>query len=230
MSAKKRKKKRSRKPNPFGSTRRSKPKFKYRTKTVFKNRGRRRNPGDDVKDDLVIGGAAAAGLVASRLIPQNVPFLSTYNTGIPGYGLNLLTGLGLSWVLNRFAKMPNIARGVRYGTYAGMVARAFSDYAGMSYITVQNSAGQTVSGLGRVRTRGDAAFSLRGLGARYMTSYSPTPTSSGADFTAKKPWAGDIAALNAAPAAAAVAKAKGVSGLSYNPNYRSRMTGGRFAA
>ena len=237
MSAKKKNKRKPRKSNPFGfgSKRRSKPKFKYRTKKVFMKR-RRRNPGDSMRDDLVVGGGAAGGIVISRAIPENLSFLSPYNNGIPGYVLNLASGLAVAWAIGKFLNMQNLARGVRYGTYAGVAARVVQDYAGKAYIVVQPSGSGTVSGLGRLP--GDPAFNLRGLGSRYMNSYSPTPTSSGSDFTMQRPWLSDIPAA-ALPPAAAVAKVTGktaaapaapLSGLGYNPNYRGRFAGGRFAA
>src|SRR5579871_5675970 len=47
-------------------------------------------------------GGGAIGFFGSRMLPQNLPFLSSYNSGITGYLLNAGSGLGISWLLGKF--------------------------------------------------------------------------------------------------------------------------------
>lgn len=90
---------------------------------------RHRNPGmsDLTKGSLipgVIGGAA--GFFGSRFIPQNLPMLSSYNNGIVGYGLNAITGVGISWVLGKFWNKA-AGMGALIGTGVAVIARIVVD-------------------------------------------------------------------------------------------------------
>src|SRR5580704_10922072 len=69
------------------------------------NRRRRSNPSlRELTSGSMISmvGGAGIGFFGARMIPQNLPFLSTYNSGITGYLLNAGSGLAISWLLGKF--------------------------------------------------------------------------------------------------------------------------------
>ena len=76
----------------------------YRYKTRRNSRrmtGRRRNPGGESTSSLIQQSIfGAAGAVGSRMLPQIV--LGSNNTGIMGYGANIVSGLILAWGGRKF--------------------------------------------------------------------------------------------------------------------------------
>lgn len=88
-------------------------------------RRRRRNPslrGLASGSTVSLVGGGAIGFFGSRFIPQNVPFLSQYNTGLTGYALNAGTGLALSWLLKKFWN-GQAATGALVGTGIAVISR-----------------------------------------------------------------------------------------------------------
>jgi hypothetical protein len=95
------------------------------------NHRRRRNP-----DGGVVGlsnsrlipliGGGAVGALGSRLIPENISFLSQYNTGWQGYGLNIATGVALSWAMKKFWSQDAFVGGL-VGTGVAVILRYMSD-------------------------------------------------------------------------------------------------------
>jgi hypothetical protein len=67
-------------------------------------------------------GGGAIGFFGARMLPQNIPGLSQYNTGIAGYALNAGSGLALSWLLKRFWNQQ-AATGALVGTGIAVVSR-----------------------------------------------------------------------------------------------------------
>ena len=222
--AKKRRKKakagRNPNPNPFFSKKAKGRRRRRRNPNPSMHR-RRRNPGESLNDTVVIGLSAAAGGVGTRAIPQAV--LPKWNTGLTGYALNLGVAFGGGYLIKRFGNAPRAAFGWKIGGVVAVVGRLLEDYAGKKVIEF----GTALQGLGY---RGDAAydFRLRGMGSRYVPSFTPQPTSSvvqnGLMITSQP-----VAALPPA-AAVATAKAGAMKGLGYNPNWGRRSAGGRFAA
>ena len=51
-------------------------------------------------------GEAAAAFFGARFIPQNVPFISSYNTGFAGYGLNFAAGLFSGFLASKLLGKP----------------------------------------------------------------------------------------------------------------------------
>ena len=114
-------------------------------------RHRRRNPGaySAVKQFasgsmLSMIGGGAAGFFGARFIPQNVPFLAQYNTGLTGYALNIASGLGVSWAVSKF-----------WNRQAGVGAMVGTGLAVLSRILVEQ--GNIASGGG---VSGDLDFDL----------------------------------------------------------------------
>jgi hypothetical protein len=91
---------------------------------------------------------AIAGGVATRALPQM--FMSQYNTGLMGYGMNLLTAAGLAWVGDRFLG-ANASRGILIGGLVMLGGRIISDYFGKDVVTF---------GGGLLGAYGDPSFDL----------------------------------------------------------------------
>lgn len=149
-------------------------------------------------------GGGAIGFFGSRFIPQNLPMLSDYNTGIVGYGLNALSGLALAWGLGKVW-----GRSARTGALVG------TGIAVLSRIIVEkfSSTGASVSGLG------DLSYDL----GYYTSDHFPFPQgASGGPYnrfpgnpygtTAMLPTAASAVNAGAAAAAAALPAAAGGSG------------------
>jgi len=106
--------------------RRSNPIFAFaparrRKRSGRKSHRRRRNPSlrglaskFGSSNTLKAVGEAGAAFLGARLIPQNVPFISQYNTGFVGYGLNLGAGL-----LSGFLASKLLGKQMGLGTYIG---------------------------------------------------------------------------------------------------------------
>jgi len=156
---------------------------------------------------MLVGGAG--GFFGARLIPQNIPFLVQYNTGITGYALNAASGFAVSWLL-KFWKRDAFVGGL-VGTGLAVIARVITD---------QNpaNAGSSMSG--------DLDFDLgyytsdrfpfpQGPGGPYQqfpgTPYLSNPPFQPTGATAVA--AGQAAAAAALPAAAAAPAAAKAHGM-----------------
>ncbi len=71
--------------------------------------------GIGTKDLLYMGGGALVNGILCRAIPQNVPQLAAYNTGIAGYGLNLVAGSIGAWGIGKFNRRAG------QGAWIGMI-------------------------------------------------------------------------------------------------------------
>jgi hypothetical protein len=72
-------------------------------------------------------GGGALGFFGARFIPQNLGFLAPYNTGITGYGLNILSGLAVSWLGSKFLGREILTGGM-IGTGLAVLSRMVTDY------------------------------------------------------------------------------------------------------
>jgi hypothetical protein len=128
-------------------------------------RRRRRNPiaGFAGADLIKLGLGAAGGAVGTRYLTQVV--LGDKNTGIMGYGGNVVAALALAYAAAKFAGRE-VASGVAAGGLAAVILRLWTD-------KVSGSSATALSGY-----LGDLEFSADGLGA-YISSGFPLPTVSG---------------------------------------------------
>lgn len=69
-------------------------------------------------------GGGAIGFLAARMIPQNL--LPSYNTGFTGYGLNVLSGAGISFLLGKIWDR-DAAMGGYIGTGVAVLSRFLVD-------------------------------------------------------------------------------------------------------
>jgi hypothetical protein len=129
------------------------------------SRRRRRNPiaGFAGADLIKLGLGAAGGAVGTRYLTQVV--LGDKNTGIMGYGGNVVAALALAYAAAKFAGRE-VASGVAAGGLAAVILRLWTD-------KVSGSSASALSGY-----LGDLEFSSDGLGA-YISSGFPLPTVSG---------------------------------------------------
>lgn len=131
---------------------------------------------------------AVGGMAGARIIPQLV--LPNYNQGWTGYGLNILTTIGLSWVGSKFAG-TRAAQGLLVGGFVGTAARMLADWLGGS-----STLGGALSG--------DLDFDL----GFYINNSFPLPTTGQGPFllqpgvTGAPMAAGGIPTVAALPAAA----------------------------
>jgi hypothetical protein len=128
-------------------------------------RRRRRNPiaGFAGADLIKLGLGAAGGAVGTRYLTQVV--LGDKNSGIMGYGGNVVAALALAYAAAKFAGRE-VASGVAAGGLAAVILRLWTD-------KVSGSSATALSGY-----LGDLEFSSDGLGA-YINSGFPVPTVSG---------------------------------------------------
>lgn len=75
---------------------------------------------------LIDAGWAAGGAVGSRALTQVV--LQSGNTGIMGYGANLISGFLLSWGAKALLKNSRAAADIMMGTLIGVILRAAQDF------------------------------------------------------------------------------------------------------
>jgi hypothetical protein len=116
---------------------------------VHHRRRHRHNPfGITGGDALKTAAWAIAGGVATRALPQM--FLPQYNTGIMGYGLNLLTAAGLAWAGDRFMG-ATAGKGILLGGLVMLGGRIISDYFGKDVVSF---------GGGLLGAYGDPSFDL----------------------------------------------------------------------
>jgi hypothetical protein len=179
---------------------------------------RRRNPGTmkELTSGSLIPGIAggAAGFFGSRFIPQNLPMLSSYNNGIMGYGLNALTGLGISWALGKFWNRA-AGMGALIGTGVAVIARIVVDQsAAPSSAQAPAAQAAAMSGLGS-----DMDFDM----GYYVSDGFPFPQgSAGGPYPqfAGTPWAGapPQLATSASAVRAGVMAAAAAFPAASNPN------------
>jgi len=193
------------------------------------NRGRRRRRNPDGIGSitsghsivpLAIGGGV--GFLASRFIPQNISMLKQYNTGWTGYGLNLLVGGGVSWLMGKFWNR-SAAMGGYIGTAVAVIARIVTEQFG---------------GASNAGTSGDLEFDLgyyvsqgfpfpQGTGGPYDT-FPGTPYLSAGPFMATN--ASAVRAGQAAAAALPAAAAAATGGGSAPAATMSGISNGRWEA
>jgi hypothetical protein len=134
----------------FGATRKRRSTRRHHGRRM--NRGRRRMSNPSLKE-LTSGsmvsmvGGGAIGFFGSRMLPQNLPFLSTYNSGITGYLLNAGSGLGISYLLSKFWNRQ-AGVGALVGTAVAVIARFVTDQMGSATPSSQANASAAVSGMG----------------------------------------------------------------------------------
>jgi hypothetical protein len=162
----------------------------------YRRLARRRNPGfsglgtTERLVPLIVGGAG--GFFGARLIPQNVPFLQSYNTGVTGYALNAVSGGVVSWLLGFWKRDAMIGGFV--GTALAVISRVITD---------QNATNSAMSG--------DLDFDMGYyVSDRYpfpQGNGGPYPRFPGTPFLANPPFGGATAAsaVTAGQAAAAAA-------------------------
>jgi hypothetical protein len=95
----------------------------HRRRSVKRNPGRM---GGGITSVLIDAGWAGAGAVASRAIPNML--LTSMNTGVVGYGANIITGLALAWGARSFLKNSRAAADIMLGTMIGVIFRAVQDF------------------------------------------------------------------------------------------------------
>lgn len=159
--AKSRKKKKAKRPGKHYS--RAKRGFFAKKRNPFFGKKRRhhhrRNPWvpGTSKEVIELSGGALAGGLGARLIPENVPMISTYNSGIVGYGLNLLAGYVTAKVAGYLFNST-----VEKGALAGAVLMTGSRF-------VSDRFGKTIISFGATRLGYDPAFNFRRFG-KYVSA------------------------------------------------------------
>ncbi len=151
---------------------------------------------------LQVTAGALAGGYGARAIPENIPFLTKYNTGIKGYLLNLVFGFGLSKVA-RWISGPKAEEGALVGTVLMTGGRIISD-----------QFGKTVVSFGHIGLGYDPAFNFKRIG-KYVSAASsplsplpvPTPYANSGPLP-PLPVGSPPGAVAAVPAAAGPATAK----------------------
>ncbi|HEX3584397.1 MAG TPA: hypothetical protein VH024_00265 [Candidatus Angelobacter sp.] len=138
---------------------------------------RRRNPGRmsgalqklNITSALIAGGSAIAGGLLTRAIPQQV--LKAKNTGILGYGANLIVAVGGFLAARHFTKRPEIAYGILAGGVAATMLRVYSERISQSSVNL-------------LAEMGDVEFSSDGLGAlgEYLQRQTPDSDNRGGKF------------------------------------------------
>lgn len=117
---------------------------------VSNHRRRRSNPSlRELTSGSMVSmvGGGAIGFFGSRMLPQNLPFLSTYNSGITGYLLNAGSGLGISYLLSKFWNRQ-AGVGALVGTAVAVIARFVTDQMGTATPSTQANSSAAVSGMG----------------------------------------------------------------------------------
>lgn len=96
---------------------------------------------------LELVGGGVAGFFGARMIPQNIPFLASYNNGVPGYLLNIAFGAAISWGL-KLMKMPRAATGALVGAGVAVVARIITDNMASAAPSSTAGASAALAGMG----------------------------------------------------------------------------------
>jgi hypothetical protein len=189
-----------------------------------RRRSRRHNPllAVPMGELIPLTAWAIGGMAGTRIIPQMV--LPQYNSGLGGYGLNLVAAVGLSWLGGKFAG-TRAAQGLLVGGMVGLAARMLSDALGSSTAGAWGLSGDLDFDLGfyipnsfAVPTTGQGPYLLQpGITGSPMASggmpmAAALPPASAAAGT---PGAG---APSAAALAAATAPAAGGGGGGQEPN------------
>lgn len=106
---------------------RSNPGYRMKGKRNYGHRRHRRNPGGMPMGQLLMEGVfATAGAVGSKLLAQAV--LGASNTGVIGYGANLVAGGVLGWAAGMANATRKYASSIWVGTIVALVIRVISDY------------------------------------------------------------------------------------------------------
>jgi len=94
----------------------------------YHRRGYRRNPGSmgNITQLFIDAGWTAVGGVGSRFLTSFA--LGSSNTGILGYGGNLIAGLLISFGLRSGLKNPSAANYALVGTFLGIIFRVIQDF------------------------------------------------------------------------------------------------------
>lgn len=92
-------------------------------------------------------GGGAIGFFGARMIPQNLPMLSSYNSGITGYLMNAGSGLAISWALGKFWN-KQAGEGALVGTAIAVIARFVTDQMGTATPSTTANTSAAVSGMG----------------------------------------------------------------------------------
>jgi hypothetical protein len=154
-------------------------------------RRRRHNPflSVPVSELLPLTAWAVGGMAGARILPQMV--LPTYNSGWTGYGLNIATSLGLSWIGGKFAG-ARAAQGLLVGGFVGTAARILSDWLGAT-----NPVGGALMG--------DLDFDM----GFYIQNNFPLPTTGSGEFLLQPGVAGAPMQAGGVPAYVALPAAGG---------------------
>jgi hypothetical protein len=130
------------------------PRRRHRTHHRRRNFRRRRNPGitSGIREltsgsMLEMVGGAAAGFFGARMLPQNLPFLASYNSGITGYLLNAGSGLAISALLGKVVS-KRAGVGALVGTGVAIIARIITDTMGAATPSTTAGASAAASGMG----------------------------------------------------------------------------------
>ena len=160
---------RSRSSNPKHATRKPRRHRSQRNPMLKARRHHRRsNPAfADIKGLAIDTAYLAGGGITARSVPQLL--VPQYNTGILGYGLNLLTGAITSALVGKW-RGPAAARPWLLGSFAFTLARIVDDYAGLKILTFAQ-----VNPGGTPLLAGDASYGLAGV---YASMDFPLPSNS----------------------------------------------------
>lgn len=148
-------------------------------------------------------GGGAIGFFGARMIPQNLPVLSSYNSGITGYLLNVGSGLAISWALRRFWNRQ-AGMGALIGTGVAVIARFVTDQMGTATPSTQANTSAAVSGMGADLDM-DLGYYIEQFPFPQGASAGPYGFPIGTPYGALSPVASNASAVVAGRAAAAAA-------------------------
>ena len=108
-------------------------------------RRRRSNPGVGRVGGLLGSGLyVVGGAVGTRMITQAV--LGAKNTGVLGYGGNVVSAFVLSWGVRKFLRNPHAANMVLVGGFSALAIRLLQDYTPLGKFVNANLAGMGIRG------------------------------------------------------------------------------------
>jgi hypothetical protein len=175
--------------------------------------------GMGTKDLLYMGGGALVDGILCRTLPQMLSFLTPYNTGLMGYGLNAVTGGAIAFALGKFNRRAG--QGAWIGTIVAIGQRVISDHFGSGTAAATGGmSGDLDMDLGYYTQEG-FPYPQGAAGGPY-TQFPGTPYAGQAAFpttSASAVRAGQsaaAAALNPASAAGTVTKAGSMSAAGWD--------------
>jgi hypothetical protein len=119
----------------------------HKVNSGHRRRNTRRNPSmADITDLMTTAVFTIAGAVGTQQLTQMV--LTTSNTGIMGYGGNLVAAFLLSWAVKAFMKNDKAAAAVLSGGMVEIVLRLIADYTPFGQYTANLGMGDYLSGVG----------------------------------------------------------------------------------